>query len=119
MRIGILSDTHLPASVASLDGLGPEPAEFLASMDLIIHAGDVVLPSVLDWCGQFAEVVCAQGNHDHFEDERMSEIVVVEPEGWRIGVVHDVEGVPPSVKHSRGLEADRVQGRRPRHPHCG
>jgi putative phosphoesterase len=97
MRIGILSDTHLPASVPDLDALGPGPAEFLASVDLIVHAGDVILPSVLDWCAQFAPVVCAQGNHDHFEDDRMSSIVVLEHEGWRIGAVHDVEGIPPYV----------------------
>lgn len=97
MRIGILSDTHLPASIADLDALGASSGQFLASVDLIIHAGDVVLPSVLDWCAQFAPVVCAQGNHDHFEDERMSSIVVLEHEGWRIGAVHDVEGIPPYV----------------------
>lgn len=97
MRIGVLSDTHLPADVPTLDELGAHSAEFLASMDLIIHAGDVVLPSVLDWCAQFAPVVCAQGNHDHFHDDRMSSIVVLEHAGWRIGAVHDVEGIPPYV----------------------
>ncbi len=97
MRIGILSDTHLPATVPTLDELGSHAADLLSSVDLIIHAGDVVLPSVLDWCGQFAEVICAQGNHDHFDDSRMSPIVVIEREGWRIGAVHDVEGIPPYV----------------------
>ena len=104
MRIGILSDTHLPADVADLDGLGPEAAAFLASVDLIVHAGDVVLPRVLDWCAQFAPVVCAQGNHDHFEDARMSSIVVFEREGWRIGAVHDVEAVPPYVNTVEDLK---------------
>lgn len=104
MRIGILSDTHLPASVATLDELGARSAELLSSVDLIIHAGDVVLPSVLDWCGQFAQVVCAQGNHDHFEDDRMSSVVVVEHAGWRIGAVHDVEGVPPYVNTVQDLK---------------
>ena len=97
MRIAVLSDTHLPASISTLDELGSHSAELLSSVDLIIHAGDVVLPSVLDWCGQFAEVVCAQGNHDHFHDPRMSPIVVIEREGWRIGAVHDVEGIPPHI----------------------
>jgi putative phosphoesterase len=97
MRIGVLSDTHLPANIPDLGDLGSSSAEFLASVDLIIHAGDVILPSVLDWCAQFAPVVCAQGNHDHFEDERMSSIVVFEHEGWRIGAVHDVEAIPPYV----------------------
>ncbi|MEZ4554406.1 MAG: metallophosphoesterase family protein [Dehalococcoidia bacterium] len=104
MRIGVLSDTHLPSEVPTLDELGAHSAEFLASMDLIIHAGDVVLPSVLDWCAQFAPVVCAQGNHDHFHDDRMSSVVVVEHEGWRIGAVHDVEGIPPYVNTVEDLK---------------
>jgi uncharacterized protein len=104
MRIGILSDTHLPADIADLDHFGSQAATFLASVDLIIHAGDVILPSVLDWCAQFAEVVCAQGNHDHFDDPRMAPIVVLEREGWRIGVVHDVEGIPPYVNTVEDLK---------------
>ncbi|MEX2230430.1 MAG: metallophosphoesterase family protein [Dehalococcoidia bacterium] len=97
MRIGVLSDTHLPASVRDLGGLGDEAAEFLASVDLILHSGDVVLPAVLDWCAQFAPVRCAIGGHDLFEDPRAASVVVLEREGWRIGMVHDVESIPPTV----------------------
>src|SRR5204862_479589 len=53
--------------------------------------GDVVLPSHLDWCEQFAPLLCARGNNDEFEDERMSPLVVIERFGWRIGVMHDIE----------------------------
>ena len=98
MRIALLSDTHLPASIADLDALGPQPAEFLASCDLILHGGDVILPSVLDWCAQFAEVRCAGGNHDHFADERMKPIQHLEVHGWRIGVIHDLEGIPHGIR---------------------
>ena len=48
MRIGLLSDTHLPASIADLDRLGPQVAEVLSGVDLILHSGDVILPVVLD-----------------------------------------------------------------------
>ena len=41
MRIGLLSDTHLPASISDLDHLGRLRAEVLGSVDLILHAGDV------------------------------------------------------------------------------
>jgi len=97
MRIGLLADTHLPASVPDLDHLGSSAAEFLASVDLILHAGDVILPSVLDWCAQFAPVLCSGGGHDHFQDDRKSPVVVVEHAGWRIGMVHDVEAIPPTI----------------------
>lgn len=97
MRIGLLADTHLPASVPDLDQLGSTAAEFLASVDLILHAGDVILPSVLDWCAQFAPVLCSGGGHDHFHDDRKSPVVIVEHVGWRIGMVHDVEAIPPTI----------------------
>lgn len=89
MRIAVLSDTHLMGR-QSLDDLGPEAGEFLATVDLILHAGDVTLPAHLGWCEQFAPVLCAQGNNDHFEHAQMREVVVVEHEGWRIGAVHDL-----------------------------
>ena len=61
MRIGVLSDTHLPATIAEVSDLGGRTLEVFADVDLIMHAGDVVLPRVLDWCEQFAPVVCSLG----------------------------------------------------------
>ncbi len=110
MRIGLLSDTHLPASISDLDQLGPQVAEVLGGVDLILHAGDVVLPAVLDWCERFAPVRCALGAHDHFEDPRCAPVQVVEHAGWRLGVTHDVEAVPPSVRSVAQLQAT-VYGR--------
>ena len=97
MRIGVLPDTHLPGRITSLDGLGPEAAEALANVDLILHAGDVVHSSVLDWCQRLAPTLCSAGGHDHFEDDRCAPVQVVEHAGWRLGMVHDVEAVPPHV----------------------
>jgi putative phosphoesterase len=98
MRIVILSDTHLVVG-HGLDVLGPACAALLATADLVLHSGDVVVPQHLDWCEQFAPLLCARGNNDHgFDDPRMSPVVVIEREGWRIGVVHDVEAVPPTVR---------------------
>ena len=68
MLISVISDTHLPSIFRNPDGLGPELGEFLSQTDLIIHAGDVVRPSILDWCEQFAPVRCAKGNNDEFDD---------------------------------------------------
>lgn len=109
MRIALLSDTHLPSNVADLDSLGPEPARFLAGCDLILHGGDVVLPQVLDWCAQFAEVRCSGGGHDHFEDERMRPAQHLEVHGWRIGMVHDIEAIPHGISTIAELKA-RVYG---------
>ena len=91
MRLGLLSDTHLPGLIRSLDELGPEPASFFATVDLILHAGDLTSPSVLDWLEQFAPVICATGNNDPLTDHRMKDIQMLETEGWRIGMVHNLD----------------------------
>lgn len=90
MRIGLLSDTHLPSLMRSLDELGPQLAEFLRSVDLILHSGDVVTPSILDWCEQFAPLMAARGNHDAFDDPRIEKVQVVDVEGYRIVTTHDL-----------------------------
>lgn len=90
MRIGLVTDTHLPALHRQLDDLGPEAAEFFATVDLILHGGDVTGPSILDWLEQFAPVVVAKGNNDGFEDPRMKPVQYLDIEGWRIGMVHNL-----------------------------
>ena len=94
MRIGILSDTHLPETIRHLDDLGPEPASFFSTVDLILHSGDLTSPMVLDWLEQFATVLCSTGNNDPIPDHRCQEMQMVDAEGWRIGMVHSLG--PPS-----------------------
>ena len=103
MRVGLISDTHLPSILRDLDGLGPEAAVFLSSVDLILHGGDIVTKSVLDWCEQFAPVIAARGNHDVFDDDRLAEIQLLELEGWKIGMVHDLRPRQASVAELSAL----------------
>ncbi len=54
--VGVISDTH---------GLvRPEAVEALAGSELIIHAGDVGGPEVLEELGRVAPVVAVRGNND-------------------------------------------------------
>lgn len=115
MRVGLISDTHLPSLIRDLDELGPEVGEFLSSVDLILHAGDLSARSMLDWCERFAPVLAARGNHDIFEDARLDERQVVEIEGWRIGVTHSLApaGASPALLRERcfeGAELDVLVG---------
>jgi hypothetical protein len=115
MRIGLVSDTHLPSLMRSLDELGPQLAEFLRSVDLIIHSGDVVTPSILDWCEQFAPLMAARGNHDVFEDPRIEKIQVVDIEGYRVVTTHDLrpEDRPIEMiveRDFKGLNPDIIIG---------
>ena len=45
MRIAVLSDTHIPARLSALPGFVYEAC---ADCDLIIHAGDIEEPEVID-----------------------------------------------------------------------
>jgi len=94
VRIGILSDSHLPGLVRQLDELGPEPGAFFSTVDLILHSGDVTSPTVLDWLEQFAPLLCSTGNNDPISDIRSKDIQMLEKEGWKIGMKHSL--VPQS-----------------------
>jgi putative phosphoesterase len=90
MRIALIADTHLPSLTRSLDELGPAVANALTGADLILHAGDVTVPAVLDWCEQFAPVLVAEGNNDLFSDPRMARRQLLDIDGWRIGMAHEL-----------------------------
>lgn len=108
MRIGLISDTHLPSVLRSLDDLDRRVGEALAGVDLILHGGDVTAPSVLQWCDQFAPLRVAHGNNDLFDDERMAPVHTLEVQGWRIGVTHDLR---PESRPVRELLAGPFGGR--------
>ena len=99
MRIGIVSDTHLPNLIRELDELGPEPAQFFATVDLILHSGDLTAPSVLDWLEQFAPVLCTIGNNDPIVDSRCEEVQILDVHGWRLGMIHSLRrGFRPTAE---------------------
>jgi len=94
MRIGLISDTHIPEACEHL----PERVfEVFAGIDLVMHAGDVYVNRVLDELSAIAPVIAAFGNGDEGldghryrleADERVKEAHLVEIEGVRIGLAH-------------------------------
>ena len=103
MRIGLITDTHLPGQIRDLGELGPLPEKFLSSVDLIMHGGDLTSPIVLDWCEQFAPVICSTGNNDPIPDPRMNEVQILETQGWIIGMIHSLEGQFRPIKELQEL----------------
>ena len=86
MRIAVLSDTHIPTRLGSLQG---RVYEEIADSDLIIHAGDLVEMDVLRDLERFAEVRAVRGNMDDASLRRvLPERQVFELEGFRIAVMH-------------------------------
>lgn len=55
-HVGVISDTH--------GLLRPEAVESLAGVDLILHAGDIGKPEVLEGLSAIAPVIAVRGNND-------------------------------------------------------
>ena len=83
MQVGIISDTH---------GLTrPEALVALRGSDLIIHAGDVGKPDVLDRLRAIAPVVAVRGNIDtQAWAAALPETEIVEIAKLRLYVLHDL-----------------------------
>ena len=76
MRIGVISDTHVPVRARVLPGA---VFEVLAGVDLILHAGDLVTLDVLDELAAIAPVMAVHGNVDRPEViERLPAVLRVE-----------------------------------------
>lgn len=87
MRIGLISDTHIPRDVVALP---PQVKDAFKAVDLILHAGDIYLPGVLDELETIAPVLAARGNGDseYPDDERIQYSHVLDIDGCRLGLVH-------------------------------
>jgi uncharacterized protein len=91
--IGVISDTHgllRPQAVAALQG-----------STLIIHAGDVGRPEILDELRKIAPVVAVRGNVDRDTwADKLPHSEIVEHDGVRLYVIHileDLELDPPTA----------------------
>lgn len=88
LRVAVISDTHsprfwktMPAAVAAqLDGV-----------DVILHAGDVCTPSVLDELATYAPVHVVLGNNDGPDIAAWGapETLEIELDGLRVAMIHD------------------------------
>jgi putative phosphoesterase len=94
MLIGLLSDTHIPDAAMAL----PHQVEAaFRGVDLILHAGDIFVASVLDELECIAPVLAAKGDSEYAEaraDRRVREKHTLTIEGVTIWLWHDGEWVP-------------------------
>lgn len=83
-RIGFIADTHgllRPEAVARLEG-----------SDLIVHAGDIGCPGILDSLRELAPVVAVRGNNDRGAwAEDLPETAVAECARLACYVLHDLQ----------------------------
>ena len=101
MRIGLISDTHIPEARSQL---WPQVFEAFRGVDYILHAGDIHDLSVIDELSAVAPTFAARGNGDDGsggrpvqpQDERLREAWLLELGGLRIGLTH----VAPLPEHA-------------------
>lgn len=98
MRIGLLSDTHIPEVTSCLPrGV----TEAFKGVELILHAGDIFSPEVLDELEKIAPVFCSRGDDDYYRkaDSRIKDVHNLTFEGVSTGLVHDLP-YPDLSQHS-------------------
>jgi uncharacterized protein len=100
LRIGVLSDTHLPGVSQTFKTI---LERYLSDVDAFFHVGDFTSPGIVEYLGQRPFYgVC--GNMDPLEiKNRLPEKRIVELAGFRFGLVH---GWGPS----EGLEERVIEG---------
>ena len=96
MRVGLLADTHITTAKEEL------PLELMKAfqgVDLILHAGDIYVPSVLDTLQSIAPVLAARGDDDHgttLMDKRVKEKHILQLEGQTLWLIHERPHSPQS-----------------------
>lgn len=110
MRIGLISDTHIPESRFEL---WPQAFDAFRGVDAILHAGDIHDLSVIDRLHDIAPTWAARGNGEDGsggrpvqpDHHRMQEAWVLEFDGLSIGLTHDVPipEYPPHLTLERAM----------------
>ncbi len=111
MRIGLISDTHIPEARRDL---WPQVFDAFRGVDAILHAGDIHDLAVIDSLHEVAPTYAARGNGDDGfggrpiqpQDPRLRDAWVIEFDGVRVGVTHDVPipEIPPRLTLDRALK---------------
>ena len=85
MLIGLISDTHIPDRAKVLP---QKVLDAFDDVDLILHAGDLTSPRVIEELESLAPVMAVQGNMDRVNGIDLLRAKVIEAEGLKIGIVH-------------------------------
>jgi putative phosphoesterase len=95
MKVAVLSDTHAPRFWKSCP---PAVARLLEHAEVILHAGDVCTPDVLDELSQWAPVHAVRGNNDGVD---------VATWGAPDTLTLELAGLPVAMVHDSGASAGR------------
>jgi putative phosphoesterase len=109
MKIGVISDTHIPERAPDL------PKEVYAAfknVDLILHAGDFVSIDVLNSLNKICPVKAVLGNMDYPElKNKLKEKEIISVGKFKIGLIHG-QGHPKNlisfIKNAFGEKMDVI-----------
>ena len=118
MKLGLISDTHIPEAMPEL---WPHLFEQFKGVEAILHAGDIYDLSVIDQLHDIAPVYAARGNGDDGSsgrilqpfDERLKETWLLEFNGFKIGLTHYIPmpESPPALTVGRWADKLFPSGR--------
>jgi putative phosphoesterase len=89
MRLGLISDTHIPEVAKELP---PQIMEVFRGVDLILHCGDIYTLPVLDELERMAPVLAAMGDDDPYtvrQDDRVKNKHILKLEGRTLWLIHE------------------------------
>ena len=106
-KILVLSDTHIPTRAKAFP---PKVVEALREADLILHAGDLATPAVLDELRSYGKpVVAVRGNVD-VPELRLPRRAIVPVGPFNIGMIHGDGAASTTLgRAAAAFAADSVQ----------
>jgi putative phosphoesterase len=108
LRVGLISDTHIPEARAEL---WPQVFDVFDGVDAILHGGDIHELRVLDQLDELAPLWSARGNGEDgsagrpvaADDSRLRYSWLLDLAGVRVGLTHDLPmpEIPPNFTVTR------------------
>lgn len=96
--IGVISDTH--------GLLRPKVLEIFKECELIVHAGDVGKPEVLEQLRSVCPVVAVKGNIDRdYLASSLKATELINVDGFNLFVIHDISQLNPESVNSVDIHA--------------
>jgi len=104
MKIGVLSDTHIPRIAPDLPN---KVYKILADVDLILHSGDFVEMILLNKLKEIAKVIAVSGNMDsRILKKELPKKIIIKEQGYKIGLTHGY-GIPSKTIKNVKLEFEK------------
>jgi len=100
MRIGLISDTHVPNVARKVPD---QVEEAFLGVDLILHAGDIYETSVLEYLHNIAPVLAARGDDDYgISDSRVQNRHTLTFDGITVYLTHSADFSPIHIIENPG-----------------